>query len=597
MTTYIESEFDFYEIEDEFPKLYKIDFEENMKNKIVQLFLNSGRKNNINEIKKIYVLLDDILTTIKDKLNNNDINRDIIIHYLTITFKILINTRDIFHGKGERDISYCMIYCWYKHFPSIAKHAIKLFVIPSIINESKNSPLGSWLDMKHLCCFSKTFSGILKDDKRYYEEIIDFCIDISNKQLYSEFIKIDVDNHDYSNVEYILNFVNNEISRVAKWIPREKSKYGWLFDKYVINWFQQFDPCNTDKLNVKRKNYRKNISNINTRLLQTIEFYECSKKISEITLRNIGYNAAISKNNLFLNIKNNYSIRFPDNKEYINFSNSWITLRNLKHRNFYYDKFNISKYGSFVRISAFVKEAFKLYNDYDKYKDKSFYIENITILNEKWEFFSKKFNSSLDNCIPIINISESMDMESLYNAIGLGILISEKSTINKRIVVFNHQATWINLQNCNSDFFSMFIYIYNNTGFVSTSSNIYTAFDLLIKSMLETDISIEDITSLNLIVLSNSNTINHENIIKMFSDVNYNDYPHIIYWNLSKEFFEINNFYNNMTIVSGFSTYILKYFMKYGLESLHNTKCYNVIVHLLKNVRYDYMSNNIINLQ
>ena len=99
-------------------------------------------------------------------------------------------------------------------------------------------------------------------DVKQKDEIIDFAINVMLYQL-------DKDNYFWNNaicdylhkrfgekIESVRPDARDYISNVVKWIPREKNKFGWLYEKIVINWniihrpflFENIDKSN-DKYN------------------------------------------------------------------------------------------------------------------------------------------------------------------------------------------------------------------------------------------------------------------------------------------------------------------------------------------------------------
>jgi hypothetical protein len=65
------------------------------------------------------------------------------------------------------------------------------------------------------------------------------------------------------------------MSFAAKWAPREKSRFGWLFNRMVAQWLQMFGG------NVSEKSFRKMISMLN-RELETVQIKQCAGKWADI---------------------------------------------------------------------------------------------------------------------------------------------------------------------------------------------------------------------------------------------------------------------------------------------------------------------------
>jgi len=134
-------------------------------------------------------------------------------------------SRDIVRGKGERDLSYRMIYAFYQVFPILAIKAVHLLFMPRM-KEGLPS-VGSWCDIKRLCIF------IEKVDSANHP-LIEVVASIANRYLRKD----DMVSH----------------SSIAKWIPRE-SRHPDLFSMFVRNWYRKRMSSTFDK-----KIYRKMIS-------------------------------------------------------------------------------------------------------------------------------------------------------------------------------------------------------------------------------------------------------------------------------------------------------------------------------------------------
>jgi hypothetical protein len=198
-----------------------------IKNKIIFFYFCLTRKHNEKDLHDLSILLDDLLYILKLSLYECDenIEIDLYISYFVLLYKLIAYTRDICFGKGERDLTYIMVEIWYKYFPVLAKHMLQTIT----------EVYGSWKDLKYYCKYTK------------HEKMMDYSIELWNNQLEKD----------------LLSLSNEKISNVSKWIPREKSTFGWLFEKCAIDWYPRFYgtiPLNT---NIIKKEYRQIISSLN----------------------------------------------------------------------------------------------------------------------------------------------------------------------------------------------------------------------------------------------------------------------------------------------------------------------------------------------
>ena len=136
--------------------------------------------------------------------------------HLKSLFLMIPYYRDIIMGKGERDISYRIIYAWYQVFPVLALKAIHLLFFARF---GTSIPIGSWCDVKYFCLLIEKISPL-----GLYDPLISVVVSIANRQLYIDLSSID---------DCISNVC---ISNVSKWIPRE-SHHSDLFSIFVRDWF------------------------------------------------------------------------------------------------------------------------------------------------------------------------------------------------------------------------------------------------------------------------------------------------------------------------------------------------------------------------
>jgi len=139
-------------------------------NQICELYFLLHR-NNIREIgSRLTCLLQSIKTDLHCRKHSMPV-RDKHIHYLKTLFLMIGHVRDIYFGHGERDVSYMMIYIWYKFYPVLAIYAFHQFVVGDF-------PYGCWNDIKYFCKFIAKIS-----DKGIHDPLIDIAISCANRQL------------------------------------------------------------------------------------------------------------------------------------------------------------------------------------------------------------------------------------------------------------------------------------------------------------------------------------------------------------------------------------------------------------------------------
>ena len=187
-------------------------------NELVYLYFHLFRKENKNDISILMDRLDNVLRILKKELKKKPQNATDWIHYLKQYYKLMVHIRDPIYGKGEHDITYEMIYIWYKYYP-----VLTIYFIHSLVSYDRINTFGCWRDMKYLCQYVFEKSPYKKEDP-----IIRLCISKMNTQL-----KKDLNNVSQNNFP---------ISYLAKWIPRENKKFDWLFSELVIDWTMNYSP-------------------------------------------------------------------------------------------------------------------------------------------------------------------------------------------------------------------------------------------------------------------------------------------------------------------------------------------------------------------
>ncbi len=485
--------------------------------------------------------------------------------------KLLAHTRDVEEGKGEYAISFSILKQLMIVNKELCTEIMKAFVgseeninyeISTNTSNNKKS-LGSWKDMKYL-----------------FNEL-KFCPDelikITNMQL-----RKDQDNLSRS----------KPCSLLAKWIPRETSKkFGWIHEKLAKDYFAHYGRSGWTRNAIKKAqtHYRQLVSSVN-KYLGTIQINQCDH-----TWRNINFNRVTSitmmkQKNAFLNSRNIDSEDRERCKE-----NLLAYMENVK-KGLYEMK------GKQASMVDFVKSA--LNNKDTNERD---------IINEMWKNNSKH-TKSLEKMIAMVDTSGSMEIDNclpLYSAIGLGIRVAEKSKLGKRVMTFNSNPTWINIDenNCN-DFVDQVQTIQQAEW--GTNTNFHKAMNVILEQVVKNKLTAEDVEDLVLVVFSDMQfdnaeskktdtpDINDSTVRRILEDKFYDagvsvcgkgyKVPHILFWNLrSTTGFPELSYQPNVTMMSGYSPNLLNSFVENGMNSLHDTTPWTMLVKMLDNPRYNIL--------
>jgi len=159
----------------------------------------------------------------------------------------IIFCRDRKKGCGQRDDAYQMLFIWYKYFPDWALRLFGRFVYEGV---------GSWADVKYLCGYLASIRCEDSFVSTCVENFTNALIDRMNTQIESDRLQWDLTIADYLEKRDIIFREGIDvsllgglpkrpraletISMAVKWVPRESSKYRWLFEKMVLRWGRKY---------------------------------------------------------------------------------------------------------------------------------------------------------------------------------------------------------------------------------------------------------------------------------------------------------------------------------------------------------------------
>ena len=492
--------------------------------------------------------------------------------YLSLLYRMIGHTRDIIDGKGEYMLTYMMIYVWYEFYPELAKFALKCLVN---VDDKSIHQYGSWKDIKYFCkyCLDK---GLTIDSP-----LIQYSIHITNEQLKKDYLNL-------------CNNNINEISLVSKWIPREKSKFSNIYQSLAIDYFNEY--LNADQtvyqiekaiLKCKTK-YRKLLSSLN-KVIDTVQIKQCDHKWDKINFNKVTSVTLTKQKKAFLNIKNDGSIRYPDDEDRIKCS------KNFNEHIQQSVSGKVEMKGKRVGMSDFTKQALQLLNRGECEQCEK------DLLNSQWRDNASQ-NDSLGKMIAMVDVSGSMEGDPMNVAIALGIRIAEKSMLGKRVMTFSAKPKWVNLEPYH-DFISQVDAVKNAEWGMNT--NFYAALDMILDAIIMNQMAPEDVQDMVLVILSDMQMDGGDNCNKQVLydrmkakyeaagiRVNGTPYkpPHILFWNLrgTSGFPNLSN-QPNTSMMSGFSPALLNLFCDQGLDALQSTTPWSMLNKSLDNERYKIM--------
>lgn len=495
--------------------------------------------------------------------------------YLSTLYKMIGHTRDIVDGKGEYTLTYMMIYVWNRFYPKLAEFALKCLVD---LGDKSVHQYGSWKDIKYFCKFSKNRMSTSNS-----QNLIDYAIQLTNEQI----------RNDYA------NFVSNcnDISLAAKWIPREKSSFGWLFESLATNYFSHFlSTANNDDKRVRailkcKTEYRKILSALN-RQIDTVQIKQCDEKWANIDFSKTTSITLSKQKKAFLNVKKNGEIRCPDNSDRVQ------CAENFKSHIQRAVKGEIEMKGKRVGMNNFTEQALDILCGIVSQDEKD-------LLNSQWRDNSSQ-NGALGNMIAMVDVSGSMDGDPMNTAIALGIRIAEKSALGKRVMTFSSTPTWVNLEPY-PDFISQVKVVKDAPWGMNT--NFHAALDLILDAIIQNKMAPEDVQDMVLVILSDmqmdagdecNKQALYETMKAKYKEAGIRVHgraykpPHILFWNLrsTSGFPSLAN-QPNASMMSGFSPSLLNLFCEQGMDALQSCTPWSLLLQSLENERYKIMSDRL----
>ncbi len=543
----------------------------NMREKIAQFSFQLTRTSEIG-LNTLRNVLYEILGTLKYSVNSGSTpEKEVARGYLSVLYRIIGHTRDIIDGKGEYTLTYMMIHTWYNFYPELSLFALRCLVD---VGNKNIHPYGSWKDMKYFCQYCKS------NGENITHPLIQYAIKIINEQL----------KYDYAN--YISN--SDGISLVAKWVPREKSGFGWLYRELATDYFSHFlatasSDMQFTKAVLKCKiEYRKLLSSINKHI-DTLQIKQCGKKWSCINFENVTSISLSKQKKAFLNVKQNGEIRFPDSMDRIDCAKRFED--HIKRA--INGEFELK--GKRVGMADFTKQAIQLIRNNNQ-------IET-NLLNAQWRDNATQ-SRELGKMIAMVDVSGSMEGDPMNAAIALGIRIAEKSIIGKRVMTFSAKPNWVNLDGYD-DFVSQVDIITRAEWGMNT--NFHAALDTILDAIIQNKMTPEDVQDLVLVILSDMQMDSGDSCnTQVLYDTMKAKYeaagirvhgkpykpPHILFWNLrSTTGFPTLSNQRNCSMMSGFSPALLNIFCEQGLHALQACTPWSLLEKSLENERYKIMTD------
>ena len=502
-------------------------------------------------------------------------------HHLLMFYTLILQTRDIKHGKGECTLTYrlvCSLLQLSQQYPQTFELAIGCVYGMTGFIEGNNDKItwnsyGSWKDIKYLLKEVDNDPNISSD---IYDDFELRLLHIMCCQL----------RHDAT---------ADQPSLCAKWVPREKSAFGHLFRKLAIHYFHHIvaTATNTSSLiKAKLKCYklfRSLISDIN-RKIDTPQIKQCSSRWSEIDFRK-----GVTSNTLQLNWRAFMNKRVDLTSR----SNSLDRLQCANNLQQYIRDRELVSRKTTIQIGNLIKEYAKL-AAIDNGIDNIGFGQSLELLDMQWRDIVNSV-PDVGEIIPLVDLSQSISSDlpnNHYTAIGIGLLVAYKSKITNRMLLYSNNAEWIN---CPED-----MRIYDTVRRITiaahgTNSKLSDAINIITTVCQSQMMEDTQIKKLGLMIISDMQNEHvyqncfslHESISAAFqqagSQLKKNwSCPRLIYWNVRNNTgFPCFSRDNNVTMLSGVNHKLLGA-LRSGYNNIDNDYISpsDSVKHILESTRY-----------
>jgi hypothetical protein len=245
--------------------------------------------------------------------------------YLNVMKNLIILMR-YYNGLEKTFLSYCLLDILSEYDIQLANEIFKAFV----------TKYGAWKDVKrfYIFCYCLDKEGTSTVSKEDTSPVIAYSITLANEQLRQD-----------------LNNTTNNISNVAKWIPRENFKHTKLYERLATDFFKEYFINDNDNkltknqykkaLTKAKMNYRKCLAKLNKKL-DTVQIKQCSKKWQKIDPAKQTYRTLELQTNAFLNLKENDEMRYELSDRIICANNFIENMNDKIKKNYFSMSFNYS---------------------------------------------------------------------------------------------------------------------------------------------------------------------------------------------------------------------------------------------------------------
>lgn len=358
-----------------------------------------------------------------------------------LVHRLIVHTRSVERGKGEWRTAYTILLRWASIHPNPDHVGRYVDCLRECIQH------GSWKDLPYFAEY------VLEETKQPHHVLILACIRLLNDQLDADSACAE------SNIR--------AISHASKWIPRETSRFRWLFYLLAVDW--------TDRHKPYYYLYARTPSQKESALKKSLGEYR--QEVSRLS-------------------------RYPFKQ-----SGTRVVLDTLDH----YIKQSVrilEEKRASESIADDISRSFALYGIQQR----------IFFLQHGWERYLRAVSkqSRMGRVLPIIDLSRSMyenNRFALWNAIGMACLVAYQTPIHeRRVLTIDYHPCWIDLSAC-TDLVHMV-----DTILTCGRGNTLPRVDQTLSILKEAMIATSDPATLDVLICSNFAWIDDPSSVTALSD-------------------------------------------------------------------------------
>ena len=482
--------------------------------------------------------------------------------------RLVVQTRDIQKGKGERDLYY--------HLLTIMADNGLIHNAVDILRYTCSNNAGSWKDIKYLVFYLLSKSTDPSDITTVHP-LARAALQLLSSQIESDYKAYQDDRF-------------NDMTLAARWAPRrEKGKFFPVTRLFVqtIHASRRFTASSM-------KDVRKMLALLN-RDLKTPQIDMCRG-----TWRLLNFNSMTSytllKNKLAFQNKTKKGedrSSTDDRKECASHYLEWLNRDDKK--------MNVST----IYPYEFVRDIIQKNPNADEMK----------YYNDAWKTqLDAQMIATKDSqhgiMIPMIDVSGSMTCDNslpLFNAIALGLRLSEMNTgvFHNKALTFEESPSWAEYRDDQT--FCEKVAMTQRLGW-GGSTNFSAALHMILRKVVDMKIPPLAVKNSSIIVFSDmqmnqsSNskwTTVYENMGRMYRNAGIQsiygtpyEVPHVVFWNMRKTngFPTIGN-EKGVTMISGYNSTMIEVLLNKGVSALRQMSPWDLIQDLLNQERFNHTSD------